>query len=453
MNRRDFLGGVGGLGAGVFLLPSWLEADSGNEPHFFLQVYVSGGMDSSYLFDARPLSMTRAGKIQNYLGEEPKIWPGINGQSTLASRLVDKLAPYRNRFSVINGIIMTTAFDGHPQNINCMFSGNPFGGDCFIPDLNRGESALSLDTIQQGQVPGSFRNLDRTVPLSAGSAARLIEKNRSVSALDPETPAIAFIRSRMEANGTGEGRFSRSARLMAQAYDESPRLSTQLAGIDTSFSADEGDSEGRFLETIAKFFKRGISRSALIAFETRTEVDTHDAGSAGRQPETYEKITARLGRIFKFLEETEFLPGRNLWEFTTVCVASEFGRTMRQGTKPIDGTGTDHNPIANSILLGGKGIRGNWVVGATDCQSATESVSRAHSNLDLLGVKSMGRPFDFERFAPRTDLPEEYKDEDYVSIQSVVNTIYAVFGVDRSRYWRVKRNGPAAPILTPMLAS
>ena len=460
MNRRDFIADAGkgiGLGAaglcgGVFLLPGWLEAATGAEPNFFLQVYVEGGMDSSYLFDARPLAMTEAGKIQNYLGKEPKIWHGLNGQTTLVTPLVDKLAPYRGRFSVINGIVMQTTFDGHPQNVNFMFSGNAFGGDSFIPNLNRGQHPQSLDTIVQGEVPGTFRNLDKTIPLSAVSAARLIETNRNVPALDQRDPSIGFIRGRMEANGTGEGGFSMAARLMAHAYDESPRLSTQLAGINMSFAARENDPEGRFLEVMAKFFKEGVSRSALIAFNTRSEVDTHDPVSASKQPATYEEITSRLVRIFRFLEETEFLPGRNLWDFTTVSVASEFGRTMRQGSKPLDKTGTDHNTVANSMLLGGKGIRGNWLVGATDYRSATETLSKAHSKLDPPGFKTMGRPFDFERFVPRTDLPVEYKDTDYICIQSVVNSIYAVFGVDRSRYWKLGRSGPVAKVLTRLIA-
>ena len=117
---------------------------------------------------------------------------------------------------------------------------------------------------------------------------------------------------------------------------------------------------------------------------------------------------------------------------------------MRQISRPIDGTGTDHNPMANSILLGGKGIHGNWVVGATDRQSADETISQAHANMDPLSVKSMGRPFDFEEFVPVRDLPTEFKADDYISIESVVNSVYTVFGVDRSRHWSVGRNGRIA---------
>ena len=72
-SRRDILR-FGAFGAGTLLLPrasfpAPLAADA--DPHFFLLVVLNGGADSSYMFDARPLSMTKAGKIQNYLGKEP----------------------------------------------------------------------------------------------------------------------------------------------------------------------------------------------------------------------------------------------------------------------------------------------------------------------------------------------------------------------------------------------
>ena len=77
--RRDILR-FGACGAGTLLLPgaSFLAAaaQTADEPHFFLLIVLNGGADSSYMFDARPLSMTKAGKIQNYLGKEPAPWTG-----------------------------------------------------------------------------------------------------------------------------------------------------------------------------------------------------------------------------------------------------------------------------------------------------------------------------------------------------------------------------------------
>ena len=65
-SRRDVLR-LGAFGAGTLLLPRGsfpAPASAGADPHFFLLVVLNGGADSSYMFDARPLSMTKAGKIQ-----------------------------------------------------------------------------------------------------------------------------------------------------------------------------------------------------------------------------------------------------------------------------------------------------------------------------------------------------------------------------------------------------
>ena len=130
LSRREFIR-LGTLGAGSILLPGVdivEAAEPEQEPHFFLLIVLDGGADPSYMFDARPLSMTAAGKIQNYLGEEPSVWTDRNGQSTLATRLVAPLGKFRDRFSILNGVYMTPSFDGHLQNMNFLFSGNPFGG-------------------------------------------------------------------------------------------------------------------------------------------------------------------------------------------------------------------------------------------------------------------------------------------------------------------------------------
>src|SRR5262249_58154418 len=149
-SRRDVLK-LAAFGGGTLLLPNgdFLAAAEPNpDPHFFLLVVLGGGADSSYMFDARPLSMTKAGKIQNYLGQEPASFTGRNGTSTLATSLIKPLQPFRDRFSVLNGVYMTPSFDGHLQNMNFLFTGNAFGGDSFIPHLNlpeTGREPQSLD--------------------------------------------------------------------------------------------------------------------------------------------------------------------------------------------------------------------------------------------------------------------------------------------------------------------
>src|SRR5215475_12035427 len=213
VSRRDVIR-LGGLGAGTLVLAGTgptAAADPDGDPHFFLLVVLDGGADPSYMFDARPLSMTQAGKIQNYLGEEPIVWAGSNGATTLATRLVEPLRPFRDRFSVLNGVYMTPSFDGHLQNMNFLFTGNAFGGDSFIPHLNlpeTGREPQSLDgVLSSDPVVVTVNNHSAVVPLMPRAVAGLANSLK-------QTPPLAggelteFIRGRMTANASGPGRLS-----------------------------------------------------------------------------------------------------------------------------------------------------------------------------------------------------------------------------------------------------
>jgi hypothetical protein len=141
-----------------------------------------------------------------------------------------------------------------------------------------------------------------------------------------------------------------------------------------------------------------------------------------------------------------------MFDVTTVMVVSEFGRSLRISGDRIDDTGTNHNQFANSILVGGKGIRNGMVIGASDLAHAADPASKAHLGIDPMLEKAMGRPFDFKTLRPRTDLPESFAIQDYLTVGSVVNTIYALFGVPKEHYRVLRRELPVAPVLHGLLA-
>src|SRR5262249_26626751 len=143
---------------------------------------------------------------------------------------------------------------------------------------------------------------------------------------------------------------------------------------------------------------------------------------------------------------------RSLFDLTTVMVASEFSRTLRAADRPIQQTGTHHNQYANTMLIGGRGIRGGMVIGASDLPNEHAEVSRAHLALDPTLERCMGWPSDSTTMTPRRDRPEGFDIADYLTVTSVVNTVYALFGVDR-QYWRTSRRDlPTAPLLQGLLA-
>ena len=92
-SRRDVLR-FGAFGAGTLLLPgasfpAGLQPDA--DPHFFLLIVLNGGADSSYMFDARPLSMTRASRT-TYVNSPSAVVASMRSPGMSSSRRL-KTAP------------------------------------------------------------------------------------------------------------------------------------------------------------------------------------------------------------------------------------------------------------------------------------------------------------------------------------------------------------------------
>jgi hypothetical protein len=448
---------MGAFGAGTLLLPDFnilSPADAtepDRDPHFFLLIVLTGGADSSYMFDARPLSMTKAGKIQNYLGQEPRPWVGKNGVETLSTSLVKPLARFRDRISVLNGVYMTPTFDGHLQNLNFLFSGDPFGGNSFIPHLNLPETGREPDSLDgiwpADTVVVSADNHSGVVPLHPESVSGLAEKLRQIGPPHLGDNLVDFIRARLKANAAGPGRFSSGSGRMLAGLNLAPRVHRKLAQI--SAPNPEMTPEQQSTALIAECFRLSISRSAIYVMPE--QFDVHAANLAKTQPKLFTDSIGRISILLNGLSETPFDTKRSMFDVTTVMIASEFGRTLRAIDAPIDDTGTNHNQFSNSVLLCGKGIRGGMVIGASDLAHESEMVSKAHLAMDPVQEKSMGRPFDFSTLRPQPDLPDVFDIRDYLTIGSVVNTVYSLFNVPKEHYRVLRRVERAAPVLYGLL--
>jgi uncharacterized protein (DUF1501 family) len=453
-SRRQILK-FAALGGGTLLLPRLgaPEARAAHaDPHFFLLIVLNGGADPAYMFDARPLSMTRAGRIQNYLGQEPFPWRGHNGITTLASPLVKPLLPFRSWFSVLNGVYMTPGFDGHLQNMNFLFAGNPFGGESFIPHLNlaeNGQPPASLDAVSPSDALGvNVDNHSAVVSLNPWAASALAGKLKDLRPIQSGDPLAEFMRGRVRANADGPGRFAAGAQRMLHGLEGAPEVHRQLAKLVPPHP--EAEPEQQAVDLISQCFRQSIARAAIYVLPEF--FDVHAAEQAKAQPKLFATAIARLAEILEALDETPFDAQRSMIDVTTIMVASEFGRTMRIADAPVHATGTNHNSLSNSILLGGKGIRGGLVVGASDLANERAQASGAHRALDPALEKTMGTPFDFAALRPITELPDEFDIEDHLTIGSVINTVYALFNVGQSRYRSLGRNLPTAPVLHGLLS-
>lgn len=465
MNRRDVVkSGLMLLGAGALPALERRALAQGEGAHFFIYVNLFPGACGSNLFDARPLALTAAGKMQNFYGVEPSVWEGTNGGKALATASTDPLKPFRDKFSIVNGVQMATTFDGHEQNQGFIFTGSPFGGESFLPHLNA-KSRLPLDSLSLFEIFGvNITNNSASLTTNEFTLASL-PRTFDVPGIDEATAKL--VRARYENLQQGTGNLSTGARQLLSGFDASGSLGAKLRGMTFEVSQVFNPETGTLVETgtpvnlqvVAQFLKQGIARSLHLGITDN--YDVHDNMSCKKQPETFKRTSERLAMLLKFMQDTPFdeAAGKSLLDVTTFVVGSEFSRTMRQLSAPtIEQTGTDHNPLTNSFLIGGKGIKGGLVIGASDLTEVDAEghllgVSGAHKQLDKDLIKIMAKPFDFETFAPRADLPEQFDNQHYLSFNALANTVYRVFGFAEADvpFRRFSAGGNVVPALKPLL--
>lgn len=409
----------------------------GVEPHAFLCVILPQGADWSYLLDARPLEMTANGVKQNYLNEEPKAW---GGGRTLATSLADPLRPFEDDLAILNGVTMSLTFDGHDQNTNLFFTGSAFGGDSFVPKINAsaGAAKSDMDSFQLGSLFAQFNNLANSLTLTP-ETWKALRKNIELSpSLDLGTPLMSLVKERLTANGAGSGLFSLGARHMLNGLMSSNSFyrKMNLVTLDPNAKSPMALAFDLMKEAI----RHNICRSFLLVIGK--DLDVHSAGAAKVQAPLYKAIAEELGELIGLFKKTPFNEKSSYWEITTFCATSEFSRTLRQEKLPVDQTGTDHNPLSNTFILGGKGIRGGVVGGESDFRASDEKLSSLHKKLDPTSVKSIGKPCDLKTLDPLKDWPEEFDEQKFLNVGHVVNTIMARFGLPKESLRKMKNGEP-----------
>ncbi|MGZ3652125.1 MAG: DUF1501 domain-containing protein [Bdellovibrionota bacterium] len=450
ITRRKFLA-LSATGAGALFLPTrafsaFSKSAADADPHFFLQIILEAGADPTYLCDSRPFSMTAANLLQNYNTVEGVPYTGLNGGTCILPESSKALRPFLNRFSIVNGVMMNSTFDGHEQNMNFYMTGSPTGGASFLPSLGSA-GGFPLDGVQNGDLRANIANHGHVVPMDPATVALLKDKLTENTPVTPGSELYGFIESRLAAIGGGPGRFSAGAGQMLTGFRASSTLRSRLLGIDKPDPALK--PEEQFVSLLGSVFRNRVAGSALWVFTDN--FDVHSDEEAKKQPKLFKEVSERLASVFAMMAATPFDDKRSLLDVTTVVVNSEFGRTMRQLDKPISQTGTDHNQFNNSFLIGGKGIKGGLVIGSSDCNSPGETPCEVHKTFDPRGLKMMGCAFDFAA-QKSVDSPAVYDARRWLTSDSVVNTIYSLFGVARGNFRTVDRDGNQAQVLSSLLS-
>ena len=338
--------------------------------------------------------------------------------------------------------------------MNYLFTGNPFGGASFVPHINEYSSTHSkrpLDVLQNGFLYASLQNTSRTVALDPKSTKSFSDRLSQIPLVNADSELSGFIAQRMKANAQGTGRMAMGSRQLLDGYLSAADLQEKFRKLNVDPFALTSDPVSDFMNMLIKLYKNDITRSAVWVLEPF--FDTHGAIQAKTQPDMFKQVSAQIAQVMKFLKSTPYDGKRSYLDVTTLMVSTEFGRSMRQKTtKDISETGTDHNAFNNSVILAGKGIKTGQVIGASDYQDEKAKVSGAHQFLDPSSLKIVGCPFDFKKSEVRKDLPAQFDINDYLTIGSVVNTLYRLFNVP-NQYDRLlgRAGSPAAPMIQSLL--
>lgn len=360
------------------LLPS--GPDSGN---FFVQISVDGGLDVTLGLDPQGLlEKERVSERELYLGYSaselalPTDSPLILGPSALP------LASLRSDLCIINGILTSEKSQAHPDNANHMRAGY-----------------VAQRTFDSMSLPVSFAAAKGPKPYNVVAHS---ERSSFFPLVGPEKKMKIFMLDQLESSSvegpgfveladfwsTEEDPESSLAGAFRQGMSQAKKRPEVIQAFKKLSAVSRGSS---WMGSMAAFFLTNASDFAEIALSPPVDagyVDSHSDHLKNHKP-AQQYVWERIAELFRVFKAIPYGKG-SLFDATTFMVSSEFSRTPFLNRN----NGKDHNPLTNSVLLAGFGIRGGQVIGRSHLYTADE----IKMLIEL--KKKQGRPEDqIEAFA------------------------------------------------------
>ncbi len=381
IKRRDLLkvGAVGATGLTLQNFLRWSEAGQTSHRRAEAAIFINltGGPSHMDTFDLKPNSP------DEYRGEFSPIATNVPGIEI--SEHLPKLAQCLDKFTILRGV--THSLGAHALGQQYVNTGSrplpsleyPGYGSVVAKELGGPAHLPPFVAIPNTNQKAGFLGV-KYAPLRTGSTPK---------------PGQSFgVRGIALSRGLTQGEVERRSHLLQdldrtfhgyeadnQLLDGLDRFGQQAHAIISSKRAREAFDVSRESPEFASMFgatpfgqscllaRRLVEAGVVLVQVTWTRIDgamnngtwdTHKQNATSLK----EHLMPRLDRAYSALLED--LSQRGLLDETLVVWTGEFGRTPR-----INGdAGRDHWPHTQSILLGGAGISGGTVYGATDRHAA-----------------------------------------------------------------------------------
>lgn len=415
MNRRRFLNGACGLG--VSTLATGFAANvasslyvtkaragvTGAVDQFIVIINMPGGWDTTLGTDAwtNPVRAADSDLFIEYRDDEVTRVEGLALGPAMKSMI-----PFAKDMSIINGVFLNSSDNGHPASHLYVFSGDPL--------LKAPSVSIELNHSVRSGPYGVVVN--ESIPL--GGRAETITTIQELLGIQSLDNPINRMRAMLAAI-QGESDLLTAARIIAGSDAEYNEL-VRLIQIESALGqvSDPAALKAAFLS----------GTSSVAHYSLNTGFDTHSdhpVNHLKQQSVGWEKVAT----LFALFKATPFRStGESLFDRTTFMISSEFSRTAALNPSK----GKDHNPLTNSVVLAGRGVRGGQTVGAS------KLVTLAESNIGL--SYQIALPFDFA--AQVASPPDAPSVTTFITPTSIIRTIAEISAVDWGAFQSVPKSTP-----------
>jgi hypothetical protein len=368
VRRRDFLR-LGVLGAAGLSLPGYLrlaEAGevAGGRATSAIFINLGGGPSHMDTFDLKPDAPSE------FRGEFKPIATNVPGVEICEH--LPKLAQCADKFAILRGVSHSLA--AHEFGTKYMNTGNrpipalefPGYGPVVTKEKGGPRDLPPFVAIPDtNQVPGylgvEFAPFSTTAVPKAGQAFSVrgitLRNGLTVEEVDKRRDLLKKLDSTFAGFEKQSDLVNGLDRFSQRAYDiiSSPR---SREAFDTSREKPEvakafGDSAiGQSCLLAGRLVEAGVRFVSLSSGGW----DTHDDNFTKLKSKLLPDLDQAVAALFTTLA------AKGLLETTAVFVTGEFGRTPKINTR----AGRDHFPRAMCVLMGGGGLKGGQVIGASD---------------------------------------------------------------------------------------
>lgn len=406
----------GGFLAGSLPWNALMAAE--NKDHFFVQITLTEGWDVTLATDPW-IPEQRPDAKDMFIEYSPSEL--LKSEEIFMGPAMKPLMEYASQMAVVNGILAGISDNGHDAHRRYMTTG--------MGNVSRPEIAVQI--AECASDAGALGVLSLNGRPFMGSSKQMVTDVNSLIGVGESVGTDLDLPRANSPVSRAQELLKKQAAKLKEMQELARKIRESLNSVlpANNFVLQQ-------LPLAMAGFQAGLARTATLSLRPfqGQGLDTH-SGHETNHLNALKGLMADIGIILKAFQQTPFgTSGESFYDRTTFYVTSDFARTPALNTSG----GKDHNPMTNSVILIGKGIRGGQTVGGSRLITRDESPIGSSYHI--------ASGFDY-----RTQKVVAVRDSSTSVIlpENVIATVERLFGISKSWSEIQMRGYQALSSLTP----